>query len=1049
MKLSSERRSHSGKDAAARGVATASEILEAPGELADLAAELCATPVALIAFIDGDQRWLEAGAGFDALELPRADTFFDETLSASAPLVVADASQDGRFKDHPLVAGAPGLRFYAGVPLLVAGEAVGVLGVFDLMPRPEGLTGRQLRSLGALASRAATELQLRRAVRTAEHRLRESEAHYRARMELSSQIPWAAEPGGMVTEVSPRYAALTGLSEDEVLGTGWRISLHPDDVVAVWRAWRHAVSTGEPYDVRHRLRLHDGAYRWFRCRARPLKEEGRILRWYGALEDIHEQVEAELALRESEEHYRHTVELHPQLSWTADLQGNIVTADRRMKERTGADPVEVQRHGWLAVAHPDDKPAVRAAMVRSAATGDPFDVKYRARMADGTYRWVRAQAYPRRNEAGEIIRWYGSNTDIHEQELVQQRLAESEARLRLAQDAAGIGIWDIDLETGLVTLSPRSLEMLNLPADRDGVIGGPEAWGALIHPDDRAAGMTVTRRAIETGGPYDYLFRVPIPTGGVRWIQGLGRTEYGPDGRPRRVTGINLDVTKRIEAEQAERQAVERYRLTARAANDAVYDWDVVADTHEWNEAVTTHFGYPPAYIDPSSGWWRDKLHPDDQERVAASLQMAMDGDAMTWAAEYRFRRADGTYADVYDRGAFLRDEQGRVVRLVGAMIDLTEQKRAENRLRESEARFRQMADTAPVMIWMTEPDGSTSFVSRRWCEFTGQAESEVLGFGWSDALHPEDRDRTLKTFLSANAAKAAYRSEYRLRRADGEYRWILDVASPRLSDDGEFHGYIGSSIDISDRKEAEAELERAHLDLLRLSRLSAMGAMASTLAHELNQPLTAATQYLGACEMLFDIDPADPRIRELWALAEAQTLRAGDIIRRIRSFTMEGQIRRRTEDLEKIADRAITFVKARPDAGDVTFSMSFAPDAKLVDVDPIQIEQVLTNLMRNAIEAMTESPVRRITLTARRRSDKIDLFVADTGPGLSPQMHHNLFQPFGSSKSEGMGLGLPLCRTIVEAHGGHMWTEAPDGHGAVIVLSLPASGAQPETATI
>lgn len=393
VKLSSERRLHSGKGVAARGAEAGGEILDTPGEFdefADLAAELCAAPIALIAFIDGDQRWLEAGAIFDVVELSQARTFIDQTLSASGPLLVADARQDDRFEDQPLVAGARRLRFYAGEPLVVAGKAVGVLCVFDTRPRPEGLTARQLRSLGALASRVVTELELRRAVRAAQHRLRESEAHYRARMELSSQIPWAAEADGTVTEVSPRYAALTGLSEDEVLGTGWCVSIHPDDVVAVWEAWRHAISTAEPYDVRHRLRLRDGAYQWFRCRARPLKEEGRVLRWYGALEDIHQQVEAELALRESEEHYRHTVELHPQMSWTADLQGNILTADKRMKERTGADPVEVQRHGWLKIAHPDDKPAVQAAMARSAATGDPFDVKYRARMADGGYRWVRA-----------------------------------------------------------------------------------------------------------------------------------------------------------------------------------------------------------------------------------------------------------------------------------------------------------------------------------------------------------------------------------------------------------------------------------------------------------------------------------------------------------------------------------------------------------------------------------------------------------------------------------------------------------------------------------
>ena len=261
----------------------------------------------------------------------------------------------------------------------------------------------------------------------------------------------------------------------------------------------------------------------------------------------------------------------------------------------------------------------------------------------------------------------------------------------------------------------------------------------------------------------------------------------------------------------------------------------------------------------------------------------------------------------------------------------------------------------------------------------------------------------------------------------------------------GERRFFTGFVRDLTERQYAEQRLQELQAELMHVSRLTALGEMSSALAHELNQPLSAIANYLNGIQRLLAKDETvSPKVREALAKAVEQAMRSGDIIRRLREFVSRGETAQRAESVAKLVEEAsaLALVGARQLGVRVGFELE--PRADYVLVDKVQIQQVLLNLIRNAVEAMSESPQRSLTVSSRLAPGKmVDIAIADTGPGLAPQVAERLFQPFVTTKAQGMGVGLSICRTIVEAHGGKIWVEDNPGGGAVFHLTVPKASAQ------
>jgi len=362
--------------------------------------------------------------------------------------------------------------------------------------------------------------------------------------------------------------------------------------------------------------------------------------------------------------------------------------------------------------------------------------------------------------------------------------------------------------------------------------------------------------------------------------------------------------------------------------------------------------------------------------------------------------------------------------------------------LQESERRFGAMADAAPVMIWMAGTDRLCTFFNRGWLAFTGRSIDQELGNGWTGGVHPADLDHCIRMYSDAFNAHRDFSMEYRLRRHDGEYRWVLDSGVPRVEADGTFLGYVGSAVDVTDLRKTEAEAAQQRNELAHLSRVAMLGELSGSLAHELNQPLAAILSNAQAAQRILGRGAGNiDEILEILKDIVADDKRAGEVIKRLRTLFRKEEVRYRALEVNDVALDVLKMMRSDLLNRDVAVRTELAAGLPQVDGDPVQLQQVLLNLVMNGCDAMDGVPgERRLTLrTAAAAGGEIEVSVADRGRGIPPADLQRIFDPFVSTKTEGLGLGLAVCRTIVAAHAGRLWAANNRDGGASFHFTLPA----------
>lgn len=367
---------------------------------------------------------------------------------------------------------------------------------------------------------------------------------------------------------------------------------------------------------------------------------------------------------------------------------------------------------------------------------------------------------------------------------------------------------------------------------------------------------------------------------------------------------------------------------------------------------------------------------------------------------------------------------------------------RTENALRDSEERYRAVVEDQTELICRNLPDSTLTFVNDAYCRYFGKGREDLIGKKFVPAIPDEDRQKVVDCFSQLNRENPVATHEHRVIMPDGEIRWHQWTNRAIFDEDGNIFEFQGVGRDITERKRLEDKERRHHEQLVHFSRLTVAGELASGMAHELNQPLTAITTYAQACQRLIDSGRFDSaKLREASGEIAAQAMRGGEIIRRMRTFVRKQNPQRVSIDFNEIVREAIGLVRMQAKSIGVTLHIKLCKKPLTVFADKIQIQQVLVNLFQNGFDAMSEVATcdRALTIrTSRTSEDTVEIAVEDKGVGLPKDESNKIFESFFTTKSDGLGIGLSMSRSIIEEHGGHIWAEPNVESGAVFKVSLP-----------
>ncbi|MEW4567045.1 PAS domain S-box protein [Tautonia sp. JC769] len=859
--------------------------------------------------------------------------------------------------------------------------------------------------------------------------------------------------------------------------------------------------------------------------------------------------------------FRLLADTMPQILWAARSDGVVESFNGRWYEYTGMNAEEaLSREGWLTAVHPEDEPRIRSLRERAFGQGDLLEAEVRLRRHDATYRWHLVRSVPVRDESGRLMQRFGTATDIDDRKQTEERLRGSEERLRLALQAARMGTWSLEIGGDRIEWSENVDEVLGVP--RGAVGGSVEGFCRLIHPEDRERVESAVDRAVVERSGDEIEFRVIRPDGSVGWLLGKGNVESEAAGGPARLLGLVMDITGRKEAER-ERSAL-LSRLTTLVDNTplGVIEWDARFVVTRWSGQAEKLFGWTAAEVlgkrideipllfedreqvegirdrllDPASRfvvaqnrnrsragdersceWYNSVLH-DESGRMVAVLSLVLDvterrrieerlrserervqlvADAVpalmsyidkyayyamnnrsyeTWFAVRREDALGKHMRDVLGENAwetliphveavltgkvvnyeaevpyreggtrwinatYIPDvgEGGEVRGFVAHVTDITERHQREEQLRESEARFRQLAEAMPQIVWVTDREGKVTYLSRHWEAYTGTSIEQGMGDRWIDCVHPDDRPALLRTWHASIREGSPYRAEYRLRDRDGVDRWHMDLGVPVYDATGRVLRWYGSITDIDEPKrlaEALQDADRRKDEFL------------ATLAHELRNPLAPIRH---AVALLRRQGPPDPELmahRDVIDRQIANMARLLDDLLDVSRITRNKlELRRERIDLQAIVRMAVETSRPLIEVGGHALVVDVPPGPIMLDADPTRLSQVIANLLNNAAKYSDSSGT--ITLSAREGDGGVEVSVRDTGIGIDEEHLGRIFEIFSQVEPAlhrsqgGLGIGLALVKGLVHLHGGSVEARSDGvGTGSEFLIHLPVAG--------
>jgi len=636
-------------------------------------------------------------------------------------------------------------------------------------------------------------------------------------------------------------------------------------------------------------------------------------------------------------------------------------------------------------------------------------------------------------------------TEISERRNAEHSRRETVEQFHSSFEESGIGMALLSIDGRWLRVNRAVSDLLGrAPED---LIGLPVE--AAIHPDDASAGREAMR-LLQAGEcrTYTMELRCVRPSGAVVWALVNVSLVPGPEGEPGHFIAGIQDITERKQAEIRLGERAERYRLLARSANETVCDWDLLTDRITWDPGTGQLLDYESSRLGDSVSWWYERIHPADRERVMESIDAAISEARAAWTEEYRFRRADGTYAAVQERAHIAHDDAGTPNRVISAISALSKTQGPERHLQ-------QVLDALHVGVSVIDKQGRIVVANASDRQLWGGQGSGAQQLAehkatWADTGLPVRSE----DWGVARAIRGEFsvEEEVLVETSDGDQKLIRSSAAPIVDERGEIVGAVNVSEDITAARAAEETRVRAEAEHRRAEKMEAVGRLAGGIAHDFNNLLTGILSYSDL--ILQELRPADPLRTDVEQIRDAGQ-RAAGLTRQLLAFSRRQLLQPKVVSLNSSVRQLEPMLDRLAGPG-VSLETQLDPDLGTVLVDPGALEQVLVNLVTNAREAMPQGGhVRIITANSPSETESasgyVSLWVSDTGVGMDPTVLSHIFEPFFSTKrgGSGTGLGLSTVYGIVEQSGGKITVESTPGEGSTFGIHFPAHGAGEQPAPV
>ena len=782
---------------------------------------------------------------------------------------------------------------------------------------------------------------------------------------------------------------------------------------------------------------------------------GTIVAWLtaNARQEKETALEAETGLRrsqakllDSEREWREVFEHNPVMYFMVDADGTVLNVNTFGAAQLGYTVAELVGESVLNVFLEEDRAFVRKCVVVCLETvGQSHTWEIQKIRKDGSLLWVRENAKAMRRADDKLVVLVACE-DVTERKRTEDALQQSEAYLAHAQGLSHTGSFGWQVATGEIIWTAETFRIFGYdPATRPSI----ELVVARTHPDDRAAVQRTVDQAARDNKDFEHEYRLLMPDGTVKQVHALARATINAAGRLEFV-GAVTDVTARRQAEQQLRRSEAYLEEAQHLSHTGSWSWDVRRDDFAYRSAeVYRLFGFDPEQ-GASAEEIRSRIPADDLQLLGEVVRKAAQARQGQFEFDFRIVLPGGATRRIHSVAHPVLDRDGEVSEILGTHMDMTEQFAARERLekavlalRESEQRFRDYAETASDWLWETGPDHRFTHLS----EHTSTAASAATGMlRWeiaSDFESEPEKWRQHRVTLEAHLPfrDLVYRSENRL----GSPIYVRTSGKPLFDSNGTFLGYRGVSTDITASiraDQAEQALRKAQAELAHVTRVTMLGELTASIAHEINQPLAAVIANAEACLSWLDRNPSDldaARRSVEWIIEDGN--RASEVIRRVRALAKKTDVEKGSLDINDVASDAMALVQRELSSHEVLPKLALAPDLPRTFGDRVQLQQVIINLVINAVEAMEAVAGRPRELTirsGRRDPDKVFLSVTDSGVGIPDADAERVFAPFFTTKSSGMGMGLSICRSIVEAHEGRLSASRNQTDGATFEFVLP-----------